>query len=280
MGKNDVSFWKKSFIFSKIAHFGKILKNVSRIIFLLKNSQNVQNLFFFCKKKIECWQNILEKFQKQWTWLISSRISTKVFTAREFSKLSEFGLFWKNRLTTWKKNVLKLSKTLNFASFFFKYVSNFTVGHVFWRRSIIWVFWEKRCFFSKEYLKVFKNTKQGCFPSECFSKVFFCWCNLQTFKTWVFLKNNDVFCDKNLEKNQELYLAFLIKIACQTFILHRNSQNNRIFGLFGEIDVVCEKILIFLQNRQTWPFCPSLRFKKYKCPRELKTFNILRFPGK
>ena len=145
-------------------------------------------------------------------------------------------------------------------------VSISTNAHEFLRR-LNSGFFGKRDVFLERHLKVFKNTKHGYFLLECFSKVFFCWCNLQTFRTWVFLKNNDVFCEKNLEKFQELYLAFLIEIACQTFILLRNSQSNQIFGLFGEIDVVFEKILFFLQNRQTWHFCPSLRFKKYKCPR-------------
>ena len=88
------------------------------------------------------------------------------------------------------------------------------------------------------------------------------------------------FCEKILERLQEQYLAFLVEIACQTFILLRISQNNQTFGLFREIDVVFEKMLIFLQNRQTWHFYPSLRFKKYNCARGLKTFKFLKFPGK
>ena len=89
------------------------------------------------------------------------------------------------------------------------------------------------------------------------SKNFYCSCDLQKFKTWDFLKNNEVFCGKILERLQEHYLAFFIEIACQTFILHRNSQNNRIFGLFGEIDVVFEKILFFSRIGKRGIFIPA-----------------------
>ena len=55
----------------------------------------------------------------------------------------------------------------------FKYVPYVTVAHVFWRRWKLWVFWKKECFFfSKEHLKVFRNTKHWYFPVECLSKVF------------------------------------------------------------------------------------------------------------
>ena len=126
---------------------------------------------FFSAKEIEYSKNILEKIQKQRTGLFSSRICTKSIHCPRILKTFRIWTFLRKIDRSLKKNVLKLSKTINFASFFFKYVSNFAVGHVFWRRSKIWVFWEKRCFFSKQYLKVFKNTKHGYFPSECFPKV-------------------------------------------------------------------------------------------------------------
>ena len=79
-----------------------------------------------------------------------------------------------------------------------------------------------------------------------------------------FWKTMTFFCEWNLEKFQEHYLASFIEIACQTFILLRNSQNNRIFGLFGEIDVVFEKILFFSRIGKRGIFIPACVSKKNK----------------
>ena len=68
-----------------------------------------------------------------------------------------------------QKKIWKLLKTLNFASFLklcldFYYCSWVLKTFKYW-------FFGKRDVFLEEHLKVFKNTKHGYFPSECFPKV-------------------------------------------------------------------------------------------------------------
>ena len=119
-------------------------------------------------------------------------------------------------------------------------------------------FRKKRCFFFERTREKFQKHQRPILSFRILSKSYYCLCKLQTFKTWAFLKNNDVFCGKILEKFQEQYLAFLNEIACQTFILLRNSPNNQIFGFFGE------KMLFlkgFFLAKSVLHFSSSLRFK-------------------
>ena len=114
----------------------------------------------------------------------------------------------------------------------FKYVPYVTVAHVFWRRWKLWVFWKKECFFfSKEHLKVFKNTKHGYFPLECLSNFISAYATFKRSKIEFFSQKTTIL-RKILERLQEPYLALFIAIACQTFILLRNFRNNQIFGFF------------------------------------------------
>ena len=152
--------------------------------------------FFFCKKKIECWQNILEKNHKQWTWLFSARICTKVFTVREFSKLSEFGLFWKNRLITWKKTFWNFQKQL-FSQVFFSNTSRTLLLVMCFEDVRKFCFFGKRdVFFSKNTWKFSKTLNTDIFLQNAFQKLLLLMQspnvqNLSFFeKQWRFLRKN------------------------------------------------------------------------------------------
>ena len=69
------------------------------------------------------------------------------------------------------KNVLKLSKTLNFASFSSNTSRTLLLVMCFEDVQNFGFLGKRDVFFSKEYLKVFINTKHGFFLSECFPKV-------------------------------------------------------------------------------------------------------------
>ena len=63
--KNNVFLCKKNLIFQKSLTLANRLQIASPIVFLRKSSQNVQNLFFFLQKKIECWKNVLKNFKNK-----------------------------------------------------------------------------------------------------------------------------------------------------------------------------------------------------------------------
>ena len=163
--------------------------------------------------------------------------------SQNFQNLAYFG----EKDRSLEKNDLKLSETPNFASWFSN-TSRTLLLLMRFEDVQRFRFFGKRCFFSKEHLKVFRITKHWYFPLECLSKVFVAYAIFKRSK-FEFFRKKDVFCEKILERFQEQYLAFFIGIACQTLTLLRNFQNNRILGLFGEIDVVFEKILFFPQKR-------------------------------
>ena len=163
--------------------------------------------------------------------------------SQNFQNLAFFGKIDRSL----EKNLLKLSKSLNFASFFFQIRLDLNCWSCVLKTFKILGFLGKEMFFfSKEYLKVFKSTKHGYFPSECFPKVIIAHAISKSSQLEFFLKRKWRFCENILERLQEHYLAFFNDIACQIFLLLRNSQNIQSFGLFREIDVVFEKILIFL----------------------------------
>ena len=115
----------------------------------------------------------------------------------------------------WKRLLLQV---------FLNCVSIFTIADEFSRR-LSSGFFGKRDVFLEKHLKVFKNTKHGYFLLECFSKVFFCWCNLKTFKIWIFWKNNVFLCKKNLIFQKSLTLANRLQIASPIVFLRKSSQN-------------------------------------------------------
>ena len=111
-------FWKKRWFFLKKTWF-------------FENRQLWQSFYELHFELYFCWRVLktlktgfssaekdsLAKFQKQWTRLSSSRTCTKSFYCPRILKLSEFGLFWKNKQITWKRR-FKTFENFNFASFF------------------------------------------------------------------------------------------------------------------------------------------------------------------
>ena len=136
-----------------------------------------------------------------------------------------------------KKNLRKISITINMANFIWNLHKKLLQPEKS-RKLRCWDFFGQIVFESFwKLLKAFwKPLETGYFPLECPSEVIIAYAISKRSK-FEFFQKKTFFCENVFERLQEHYLAFFVEIACQTFILLRNSQNNRIFGLFGEIDV-------------------------------------------
>ena len=111
---------------------------------------------FLSGKKYSMLKKFIANFQKQKSFLVSSRKCTKSYYCPRTLKTFRIWPFLEKQIDRLKKKTFwKLSKTLNFASFFFECFSKVTFANVFWRRSKHWVFWKQRCFFRKKQLKFF-----------------------------------------------------------------------------------------------------------------------------
>ena len=100
-------FGKKLVFFSKTANFGKVFMNcISNCIFAQEFSKRWK-VVFFLQRKVECSTYLLAKFQKQSTWLISSRICTKSFYCPRILKFFRNWPFLEKKIDHLKKKRFK-----------------------------------------------------------------------------------------------------------------------------------------------------------------------------
>ena len=79
-------------------------------------------------------------------------------------------------------------------------------------------------------------------------KSYYCLCNLQTSKIWVFSKKWRFF-RKNPWKTSEALFGMLYRECVWHFHIASEFSKQLNFWVFGELDVVFEEILLFLRNR-------------------------------
>ena len=97
------------------------------------------------------------------------------------------------------------------------------------------LFGKRDVFFSKEHLKVFKNTKQGYFPLECFSKVFISHAISKSSKLIFFVKKWSFFAKKSLKEFISTIWHFLSRLRV------------RLSWCFGILKTI--KILVCLEKK-------------------------------
>ena len=110
------------------------------------------------------------------------------------------------------ENVLKLSKTLNFASFSSNTSRTLLLLMCFGDVQKFGFFGKRDVFSSKEHLKVFKNTKQGYFPLECFSKVIIVYAISNRSKLEFFWKKMTFYAKKSVKDFRSTIWHFLSRL--------------------------------------------------------------------
>ena len=90
--------------------------------------------------------------------------------------------------------------------------SKLTIAHVIWRCSKLSIFSKKSCFFSKEHVKVFRNTKDRYFPSEFFPKVIIAYASSKRSKLELFWKTMTFFAEKSLKNFKSSIWHFLTRL--------------------------------------------------------------------
>ena len=157
-------------ICSKIANFGNFFIECVSNCNIAQEFSKRSKLVFYLGKKIVCSKKILANFQKQKSFLVSSRKCTKSYYCSSILKTQILAFYGKTDRSLEKKTFWKLSKTLNFASFFWMRLEIHYCICVL-KTFKTWVFWKKRdVFFSKRHFKILKNAKHGYFALECLSK--------------------------------------------------------------------------------------------------------------
>ena len=230
--------------FFKTEKFNKISKMHLKF-FSLKSSQNVENWFFFCKKRWNVQKTASQNWKSNEHGYFHLQHVPKDFTADEFSKLSEFGLFWKNKQITWKRR-FKTFENFNFASFFSNTSRTLLLLMCFEDIQNFRFFGKRIVLFSREHLKIFKKTKHGYFPSECLSNFIIAYAVFKRSKFEFFLQKNDVFRRKNPWKTSGALFGFFYRdCVSDVHIASELSKQSKFWVFFGKIDIAFEKILFF-----------------------------------
>ena len=114
-----------------------------------------------------------QKFQKQRTWLISSRICTKKIHCPRILKTFRIWPFLEKKIdrSLEKKTFQNFRKHLISKDFFQIRLQLYCWSCVLKTFNTLRFLRKRDVFFSKKHLKVFINTKHGFFLSECFPKV-------------------------------------------------------------------------------------------------------------
>ena len=146
------------------------------------------------------------------------------------------------------------------------------------RCSKLWVFWEKRCYFSKKHLKSFQKHLARILFSRRPFKSYFCSCNLQMFKIWCFGKQMTFFT-KKISKDFRSTLRIFYRECVSHF--HTASE----FSIQANLWVFRRSICCFWKDLFLYKIGKRgilllLCVSKTQLLKKSETFNSLRFPGK
>ena len=140
-------------------------------------------------------------------------------------------------------------------------------------------FFGKRDVFLEEHLKVFKNTKHGYFPSECFPKVIIAHAISKSLKHEFFWKKMTSFAEISLKDFRSTIWHFYRDCVSDFHDASEFSKQSKFWFVWRNRCCLWKDPYFSLESINV-AFLSQLAFKKHNCPRELKTFISLRFPGK
>ena len=150
---------------------------------------------------------------------------------------------------------------------------------MFWRRSKLWVFLGKKDFFFRTNTWEFSKTlNSDTFLQNAFQNLLLLMQSpivqkLRFSKKWRFLR-------KNLWKISEALFGIFYQECVSDFHIASEFSKQSNFWVFWRNRCCFWEDPFFFPKAVNVAFSSRLRFKKYNCSRELKTFNSLRFPGK